>query len=305
MGEITEALRRAREGREPAEAAAARQPAAASAAPGRAAHRSALPGGGPAGHPPLSERHLLVPEDRLGDWAGRAVLVDRRGAVAESCRHLALRLRKELERRKIRTFAVAGPLREEGKTTLACDVALALATLSPGRRVALVDLDLRRPSVAEVLRLPSGPGIDDYLGGSADLAGVRVSIEAPELDVFPAREPRASAHELLVGGALPALVAELERRYAVTVFDTPPALLVPDVKILLEHVKGYAAVGRSGRTRRRAFEHMVRMLDREGLLGAILNEGQLPTSVRHYGYYADPSAGRQAGADVGAEAASS
>jgi Mrp family chromosome partitioning ATPase len=238
---------------------------------------------------------MLVPEDRAGEWAGRAILVDRKGPVAESCRHLALRLRKELERRKLRSFAVAGPLREEGKTTLACDIALALASLSPGRRVALVDLDLRRPSVSNVLRLGKGPGIDDYLSGDADLASVRVSIEVPELDIFPARAPRAAAHELLVQGALPALVAELERRYAVTVFDTPPALLVPDVKILLEHVKSYAAVGRSGRTRRKAFAHMVDLLDREGLLGAILNEGQLPTSVRHYGYYAD----------VGAEAASS
>jgi Mrp family chromosome partitioning ATPase len=301
MGEITEALRRAREGRESQDEAAARERPAAGAPSARPAQRSSLPAGGPGGHPPLSDRHLLVPEDRAGEWAGRAILVDRRGAVAESCRHLALRLRKELERRKAHAFAVAGPLRDEGKTTLACDIALALASLSPGRRVALVDLDLRRPSVSQVLRLPPGPGIDDYLSGSADLANVRVSIDAPELDVFPARDARAAAHELLVGGALPALVGELERRYSVAVFDTPPALLVPDVKILLEHVRAYAAVGRSGRTRRRAFEHMVRMLDREGLLGAILNEGQLPTSVRHYGYYADPSAT----ADVGAEVASS
>ncbi len=291
MGEITEALRRAREGREPEDPAA--RPRMDPASPPRTTPRASLPGGASSG-PPLSDRHTRVPEDRAGDWAGRAVLVDRRGAVAESCRHLALKLRKELERRKVRSFAVAGPLREEGKTTLACDIALALASLNPGRRVALVDLDLRRPSISGVLRLAPGAGIDDYLSGDADLASVRVSIEAPELDVFPARTPRAAAHELLVQGALPSLVAELERRYAVTIFDTPPALLVPDVKILLEHVKSYAAVGRSGRTRRKAFAHMVEMLDREGLLGAILNEGQLPTSLKQYGYYAD----------VGAEAAS-
>lgn len=287
MGEITEALRRARE-------AGPLEPPDAKKAPDRAdarpALRSSLPATGPSGQPPRSERHLLVPEDRAGDWPARAVLIDRRGALAETFRHLALRIRKELERRKVRAFAVAGPLRDEGKTTLACDLALAFASLTPGRRVALVDLDLRRPSIAGALRLPDGPGVDDYLSGEADLASVRVSVDAPELDIFPARRARAAAHELLVNGALTALVSELERRYSLVVFDTPPALLVPDVKILLEHVRSYAAVGRSGRTRRRSFEHMIELLGRDNLLGAILNEGQLPTAAHQYGYYSDAEA---------------
>jgi Mrp family chromosome partitioning ATPase len=284
MGEITEALRRARESG-PLEPDAKKAPERTESRP---AMRSTLPATGPSGQPPRSERHLLVPEDRAGEWAARAVLVDRRGALAETFRHLALRIRKELERRKVRAFAVAGPLRNEGKTTLACDLALALASLTPGRRVALVDLDLRRPSIAGALRLPDGPGVDDYLSGEADLAAVRVSVDAPELDIFPARRARAAAHELLVNGTLSALVSELERRYSLVIFDTPPALLVPDVKILLEHVRTYAAVGRSGRTRRRSFEHMIEILGRDGLLGAILNEGQLPTASHQYGYYADP-----------------
>ncbi len=117
-----------------------------------------------------------------------------------------------------------------------------------------------------------------------------MSVDAPELDIFPARRARAAAHELLVNGALTALVSELERRYSLVVFDTPPALLVPDVKILLEHARSYAAVGRSGRTRRRSFEHMIELLGRDNLLGAILNEGQLPTAAHQYGYYSDAEA---------------
>jgi Mrp family chromosome partitioning ATPase len=65
----------------------------------------------------------------------------------EHNRHLALRLRTELENHSARSLAIVSALRNEGKTTVACNIAIALASLMPERSVAIVDLDLRNPSV--------------------------------------------------------------------------------------------------------------------------------------------------------------
>jgi Mrp family chromosome partitioning ATPase len=72
------------------------------------------------------------------------VVVEDAGPIAESCRHLALRIRSELERRSAASVVITSALRGEGKSTLSCDLALAMASLSRGPSVALVDLDLRR-----------------------------------------------------------------------------------------------------------------------------------------------------------------
>lgn len=277
MGEISEALRRARQER-----------AVRPASPETSIARDVAEA--------LSQRSLDEPqqvspprvkihETPHESSPARAVVLDSHGAPAEAARHIALRLRRELESRRARSVAVISSERAEGKTTVACNLALAIASLSRGRAVALVDLDLRKPSVARVLDLSREQGIDDVLRGCCPLAEVRIEIESPALDIYPARLPQRNAHELLVAPAFTALIEELEQRYAITVFDTPPALLVPDATVIVERAGAAIAVSRSGHTRLRAFEHMVQLLPAGKLAGAVLNEGALAGAKGEYGYY--------------------
>jgi Mrp family chromosome partitioning ATPase len=228
---------------------------------------------------------LALRDDKRGRWHSRAVVADRTGSITESYRHLGLRVRAELERRGVRSLAVVSALRNDGKTTLSCNLALALASLSRQREVALVEFDLRAPGIATAFGIPKVTGIEAALEHSGNLASVRVPIEKPALDVYPARAPHDAAHELLVRPEAAVLVRELERRYAVVVFDTPPVLLVPDASLLLRHAAAYATVARAGVTRVRAFRQMLELLPREKLLGGILNDGSRPTYTSQYGYY--------------------
>ena len=114
-----------------------------------------------------------------------------------------------------------------------------------------------------------------------------IPIERPALDVYPALVPQESAHELLVRPQLAALVRELERRYHTVIYDTPPSVLVPDTRILLSHVSAYVVVARHGATRRRALEHMLSLLPRDLLLGAVLNGAPSAAHSRQYGYYSE------------------
>jgi receptor protein-tyrosine kinase len=296
VGEISDALRRARgESRENAEEHTADESAAASERIAKrverrpdASRRRPEPATAPIAEDVEVLRRTLA-GDREGEWQARAVAVDRHSSAAESCRHLALRVRAELERRSLRSVAVTGPLRGEGKTTVACNLALALASVSRGREIALVDLDLRRPRVAADCRLPAQTGIEEYLAGRPSLREVCIAIEKPAVDVFPALTPQESAHELLVQPSFAALVQDLERRYSVAVFDTPPTLLVPDTRLILDQVGSFIAVARCGDTRERALRSMLDLLPRERLLGTVLNEGPLPTHSRQYAYYGGDS----------------
>jgi succinoglycan biosynthesis transport protein ExoP len=273
MGEITEALRRARideKLRPPAE------PVAAAPSANAAPQPTPIAGG---------ERIASPPNSREGFWSPRALFVEDQGAVAESARHLALRVRAELEQRSARSVAVVSALHSEGKTTIAGNLALALCSLSPNRSVALLDLDLRKPSLERSLGLRARAGIDDVLLGEATLAEACISFERPPLDVYPVREPRNAAHELLVRPSLAAALRELERRYEIVVVDTAPVLLVPDTPIVLRHLPACVAVARAGHTRSQAFERMIELLPPNRLIGAVLDEGRLPTDAAGYRYY--------------------
>lgn len=294
MGEITEALRRARSEREGARrpprervrgviAIAAGRPAAAVAPSFSQANAPAPaePGAAVIRHPaaPLPRRgfeqpaaNLELPRGRKGHWRARAVALEKPDAVADHFRQFAVRVGRELAKRRTNTLLVTSASSGEGRTTTAFNLALALASLTAGERVALVDLDLRRPGVAPVLAVRVKGGLEDVLAGRASLASVCCRTDFPALDVFPVGAPPNRAHELLVGRTLPSAVQELAGLYQVVVFDVPPVLPVPDVPLIAAHAGACVPLARSGVTRRAAFEAMLDQLPEDKLLGAFLNQ---------------------------------
>lgn len=278
MGEISDALRRAR----------ATDDSRPAPAPAPALETIAVP-------PPSAKIGDAVaqpvehvdspPRTRDGLWSPRALFIEDHGPAAESARHLALRVRSELERRRSRSVAVISALHDEGKTTVAGNLAIALCSLSPKRSVAIVDFDLRRPSLAKALGVTVKVGIDDVVSGDKPLAEACISFDHPMLDAYPVRQSRASAHELLVRATLESTLRELERRYEIVVIDTAPVLLVPDTPILLERLTAAVVVARAGRSRTQAFKRMCEMIPAGKLIGAVLDEGKLPAKAASYRYY--------------------
>jgi non-specific protein-tyrosine kinase len=272
MGEIADALRRARSQRAP------------SPPPSEPGLRG-LPTPAPRSAPALPETRPGLTINSV-EPQNAAVVLDQ-GPDAEACRHLALRLRNVLDQRRSRSVAIVSAERGDGKTTVTCNIAIALATLSREREVAIVDLDLRKPSILKSLSVPHDAGIEEVLLGRATLDAVRVSVHQPAIDVYPVVAPQDAAHELLVLPQMAAMVAELERRYATVVFDTPPAPLVPDAALILRHVAACVPVVRAGKTRARSVKRLLDCLPRERLIGWVLNGERVPTfGYRDY-YYGD------------------
>ncbi len=281
MGEIADALRRAR-----------KQGPVAPPAPAEPGLRGlpsvpslAKPAPSPQAAPATDARPGLSVSS-VEPQNGAVILAD--GPNAEACRHLALRLRGVMDERRARSVAIVSAERGDGKTTVACDVAIALATLSREREVALVDLDLRKPSIVKYLSVPHQAGVEEVLLGRSSLEAVRVSVELPPIDVFPVVTPQDAAHELLTLPAMAALIADLERRYSTVIIDTPPAPLVPDATLILRHVAACAPVVRAGKTRARSLKRLLECLPREKLVGWILNCERAPRfGYQDYYYESD------------------
>lgn len=293
MGEITDALRRSRhESRASGELPSRADP---EARPGWPVETPARP---PAAAEAAPDARAVAEISRTTAraWTARAVLVAEQQVVAENFRQFALQVRPLIERRANRAVLVTSALRLEGKTTTASNLSLALASLAAERRIALVDLDTRRPSIGWGFDIRPAVGIDRVLTGEATLAAARIRTDVPALDVFAVETPRSNAHELLSGQRLPQVLRELCEGYDTVVIDGPPVLLVPDPLLILPHVGSCIAVARSGLTLRSAFREMLSRLPEDRLIGCFLNDAPVPRHARRYASYyysADPAADRQ------------
>jgi Mrp family chromosome partitioning ATPase len=288
VGEIADLLRRVRRERDPdgkvedaewAALAESADPLAAFDPPGAP---DSLPGWNEAPSARVTRTGqaglVRIPTTRRGRWAARAVVADHEGRYSEHYRHFALRVRRALEQRKARSVLVTSPLPEEGKTNTACNLALALASMAAGKRIALVELDLRRPSIAKALGLSSEAGFENVLAGRVSFRSGFVRCAEPDLDLYLVRNPSERAHELLAGLPVRKVLRELAAQYDTVVIDTPPVLPVPDVPLVAPHVDACVVVVEAGATRRSAFRDALQALPRDKVIGVFVNKSR---SARH------------------------
>jgi capsular exopolysaccharide synthesis family protein len=184
--------------------------------------------------------------------------------------------------RELRTLMVASAAPGDGKTTVALHLAGAAARM--GSRVLLVEVDLRRPTLAKQLDIPSGPGISDVLIGAVSL---REATQSVGLDQPAGDGSRGRTLDLLVAGAtlppnpgelieshaMEAVLQQATATYDLVIVDTPPLTAVSDAFPLLRKVDGVIIVGRVGRNRRDVAERLHETLTGAGapLLGVIAN----------------------------------
>jgi capsular exopolysaccharide synthesis family protein len=282
MGKIYDALRKAEAERSPRGAATA---AAAGPVERTPAARRAPTGGGRLSRWASSVRGLLRPAPPVEDVAAinkrRIALLHPNSFVAEQFRTLRARLDSLAAERPVRVIAITSAVPGEGKTTAAANLAV-VSALSVGRKVLLVDADLRRPKIQTALGLRPEFGLAEVLNGQISLDRALVKVDGTNLDVLPVRGTPSNPSELLAAERMRALVEELRRSYDLVLFDTPPVLALPDAKILSEVADGVILVVRAGETPREDVEAALDVLDRRRVLGLVLNGAE--TDEQRYGY---------------------
>jgi tyrosine-protein kinase Etk/Wzc len=189
--------------------------------------------------------------------------------------------------RKLRTFTVLSPGASEGKTLINANLALALA--AAGKKVLLVDADLRKPSLHKLFKLDVGKdqGLPLLLSGQGkNLESQLRKGPVPGLWLLPCGVLAPNPSELLGSAALAKVLATLTARFDHVVFDASPVLPVTDGVILATRMDGVALLARFEQTRRvefkRALEHLAAV--KAPMLGTILNAVDLRKYSYAYGY---------------------
>ncbi len=188
----------------------------------------------------------------------------------------------------------ANPL--EGKSTTAANLAVTMA--QAGKRVVLVDADLRRPTLHQVFNVENRAGLTSALltGNGADPYVQPTAYENLCLLASGPIPPNPS--ELLASTRMRELVEALRGQADIVIVDSPPALMITDATLLAALVDGTIVVTEAGRTRSAALRHTVDGLSRatDGLLGVVLNKiGSRRTRsyLNYYRYYSPGATDRR------------
>ena len=183
----------------------------------------------------------------------------------------------------IRSIVITSPDGSHGKTTVAFSFAATLAR--SGTRTILVDADLRRGRIAELLEVERSPGLMDVLLGEAPLENAVRHTEG--LDVLPSGR-RSADHGELLTSEFPALLSRLEHEYEAVIIDSTPVIPISDARIVARHADATLLVARAGFALRRQVRQAV---ERLGLISvtptaAVLNYS---VAVRRSSYYVRPT----------------
>ena len=178
----------------------------------------------------------------------------------------------------------------EGKTTVATNLGIALAEI--GRRVLLIDGDMRKPRLHEIFDLPNERGLSNILQegklSDEELKGTVRETTVPGLSVLPSGPATSSAANLLHSEIMEDLLERLEKDFDMILIDTPPMLQMPDARVVGRLADGVILVVRAAHTTRDAALAMRQRFadDRTEVLGVILNDWNPRSSPNgYYGYY--------------------
>jgi len=201
-------------------------------------------------------------------------------------------LREQLKRLRteagIRTIAITSPVKRDGKTTVAVNLAASIA-LEYEENVLLIDADLRAPSVHRYFKGDVSPGLTDYLSSNS-AAGVKSLIRATHLSglrIIPAGKPSRFASELLAKDRMRRMIDEIHTTLPgqTIIIDSPPVLATPDPLVLSRQVDGVIIVIRAGKTPRDYLAKALSSFSSDKVLGVVLNGADLGLGSKYYYYY--------------------
>lgn len=208
------------------------------------------------------------------------------GSVLESYRVLRSNVRFAAVDEALQSILVTSTVPGEGKSVTACNLAVAMAL--DGKKIILVDADLRRPTIHEKFGLRSTPGLTNVLVGAMDVDDALQATEIENLRVLTSGPIPPNPAELLNSRAMEQVQEMLKARADVVIFDSPPCLSVADAQVLSATVDGLIYVIQLGSTKKTALRHGYELLRQAHarVLGVVYNK--IPDSGRsgyYYGYY--------------------
>ena len=300
MSRVADALERARSQSAATPVAPSSLEPAASLCPREPALASAVPGPDrPVAPAPAREQSVVPVEGARRGWMAlppvyhrvrfREDVVEKvaieNGAppsAVEEFRKLAATLHHAQGAHNLKVIMVTSPSGGEGKSLTTVNLALTLSG-SYGRRVLLIDADLRKPALHEMFQVQNGAGLLTCLKtGSNEIApGIDV---APRLVLMPSGGLTPDPVSVLTSDAIIQLLRDASQAFDWVLVDTPPAAMLPDCNLLAPAVDGVLLIVDAFRTPYDIAQRAIEAVGREKVLGVVLNHAEQSSSPYGYGY---------------------
>lgn len=208
-----------------------------------------------------------------------------RSYVAEQFRTLRTNINFSSPDSDIRSLLVTSAAPSEGKSTASANLAVVFA--QEGKRVLLVDADMRKPTTHYTFHMGNTQGLSSVLTRQIEAETAIRKTEVERLDLLTCGPIPPNPAELLASKSMDALIEQLKETYDIIIFDAPPVLSVTDGQILASKCEGTILVVNSGTTEKemalKAKEAIASSNSR--LIGAVLNNFILPKDNYYYQYY--------------------
>lgn len=203
--------------------------------------------------------------------------------VSESYRMLRTNLQYLNVDKEQKAIVVTSSNQGEGKTTTMANLAITLSQI--GKKVLLIDCDLRKPRIHKAFNIANTQGVVNIVVDGAPISQVTQSIETVSgLHIITSGPIPPNPSEILESQAMRNLIEELKERYDVVLFDAPPVCSVTDAAVLASMVDGIILVIASGETNIEAAKLSKKLLDKtnSNILGVVLSKAD---TSKNGGYY--------------------
>jgi capsular exopolysaccharide synthesis family protein len=221
--------------------------------------------------------------------------LEERGSAVEQFRSLRSRMQEFRDLNALKTLMVSSGLPQEGKSFVTANLAISFARHKAGR-VLLIDGDMRRATLHKLLGAPQGPGLTEYLSGSASLMDImqRADVDNPDhplpaglasLTFIPAGTEHDKAADLSGNHRFDQLIKEVSPHFDWIVIDSSPVNLVSDGVNLARACDAVLLVARGGVTKYEVAQRAIAELKASKVLGLVLNAVKNPPATGgYYGY---------------------
>ncbi len=215
------------------------------------------------------------------------VALDNNSPAAEQYKILREQVKRLRNEAGIQSVAISSPIKKDGKTTVAVNLAAVLA-LDYEENVLLIDADLRNPGIHRYFDLCESPGLAEFLSSNAHtrIKSLVQPTFLPSLRVLPAGRPSHFSSELLAKEKMNQAMQEIRGEFPgyQIVIDCPPVLPTPDPLVIARHVDGVLMVMRAGKTPRDYLTKALQSINSSKVMGVILNGADMGISSKYYYY---------------------
>lgn len=194
-----------------------------------------------------------------------------REVISEQYRQIRTNILFSSVDEEIKSIMITSPEPADGKSTTAINLSIVLA--QQGKRVLLVDADLRKPTIHYSFRVSNLTGLTNLLTKEIDLDKAISTTYIPNLEILTCGDIPPNPSELLNSKSMKKIMKELEDMYDYVVYDSPPVLAVTDAQIIANRCNGVVLVIASGKTHKEQALRAKELLEKakSKILGVVIN----------------------------------